>query len=116
MSVFDQRGQEVSYQYNAAGDINFGNVQNAVDIAQELEKLQQEVAAAAESGALDAETAIDAESNLKKAALQAKKENPDKKTLLGYLEQTRKILQEVVSVTGLVKGLSDAIKVVGMVL
>ncbi len=25
MPVFDQRGQKVTYQYNAAGDINFGN-------------------------------------------------------------------------------------------
>ena len=26
MAIFDQRGQQVSYQYNAAGDINFGAV------------------------------------------------------------------------------------------
>ena len=24
MAIFDQRGQRVAYQYNAAGDINFG--------------------------------------------------------------------------------------------
>jgi len=26
MAIFDQRRQQVSYQYNAAGDINFGAV------------------------------------------------------------------------------------------
>jgi hypothetical protein len=27
MAIFDQRGQQVTYQYNAAGDINLGAVQ-----------------------------------------------------------------------------------------
>ena len=31
MAIFDQRGQRVTYQYNAAGDINFGAVQNRPD-------------------------------------------------------------------------------------
>jgi hypothetical protein len=33
MSVFDQRGQHVNYQYNACGDINFGQVQNRAHLA-----------------------------------------------------------------------------------
>ena len=32
MAIFDQRGQQVTYQYNAAGDINFGAVQNRMDL------------------------------------------------------------------------------------
>ena len=42
MAIFDQRGQRVTYQYNAAGDINFGAVQNRMDLVGELGKLQRE--------------------------------------------------------------------------
>ncbi len=67
MSTFDQRGQHVVYQYNAAGDINFGAVQNKADVVGELRKLQTELATATEQKALDEDAAIDAESALKKA-------------------------------------------------
>ena len=46
MTVFDQRGQQVTYQYNAAGDINFGAVQNKADVVGELKNLQAELAGA----------------------------------------------------------------------
>jgi hypothetical protein len=114
MSVFDQRGQKVNYQYNSAGDINFGAVQSKIDMSTELQKLQDEVKKAVEIGALDEETGIDVESNLKKAEIQSQKSNPDKKTMLDYIEQAKKLLEGIKSVTGLVTGLSEAAKVIGM--
>lgn len=38
-TAFDQRGQRVGSQYNAAGDINVGAVQNRMDLVGALEKL-----------------------------------------------------------------------------
>jgi myo-inositol-1-phosphate synthase len=55
MPVFDQRGQKVTYQYNAAGDINFGNVQNRADLISELKKLKDEISKAGEAEVIDAE-------------------------------------------------------------
>ena len=62
---------------------------------------------------MDEEIAIDVESNLKKATLQAQKTNPDKKTIQDYVEKSKKLLEGIVSAAGLVKVLSEAGKVVG---
>ncbi|MCL1470189.1 hypothetical protein [Argonema antarcticum] len=114
MPVFDQSGQQVDYQYNAAGNINFGSVQSKVDVISEIQKIQEEVRKAVQSGALDEEIAIDVESNLKKATVQSQKPNPDKKTIQDYLEQAKKLLAGIASAAGLVTGLSEAAKAVGM--
>jgi hypothetical protein len=82
MAQFDQRGQRVTgNQYNAGRDMNFGAVQNALDLAAELEKLKGEFAKADEAGILSEEAATDAEYQVAKAAQQAKKDSPDKKTI-----------------------------------
>jgi hypothetical protein len=112
MSVFDQREQQVNYQYNAAGDINFANVQNKANVATQLQKLEEEVTRAAQTGSLSSEVAIDVESNLKKATIQAQKENPDKKALLDYIGQAKKLLENISSMTGIVTALTEAAKVI----
>jgi YD repeat-containing protein len=33
MPIFNQRGQQVTYQYNAAGAINVGTVERRIDLA-----------------------------------------------------------------------------------
>ena len=112
MSIFDQRNQKVNYQYNVNGVINFGNVQNRIDVVEELRKLQDEVAKATESGALDAEISTDVEANIKKAIIQSQKPEPDKKTITNYLEQAKTLLSNIALVAGLVKGISEAIEIV----
>jgi hypothetical protein len=115
-TVFDQRGQQVAYQYNAAGDINFGAVQNKMDVVGELEKLQTEIAKAAEANALDEETAIDAESSVKKAVVQAKKPDADEKKIVNYLTEAKGLIVGVTAgaaaAAGLVTALTQAIELV----
>jgi hypothetical protein len=113
MSVFDQRGQRVNYQFNAAGDISFGNVRSKASVLTELQKLEGEVKRAVQAGALDEEVAVDVKSNLEKATLQAQKVNPDKKVLLDYIEQAKKLLEGISSMTGLVAALTEAAKAIG---
>jgi hypothetical protein len=108
MTVFDQRGQQVTYQYNAAGDINFGAVQNKIDVIAELEKLQAELATASQAGVFDEDTATDAEYQLKKAVQQAKKPEPDKKTVLDHLNEARALIEGVAAAAGLVGALAQA--------
>jgi hypothetical protein len=115
-TIFDQRGQKVTYQYNAAGDINFGAVQNRMDVVVELEKLQAELDKAIEADVLDKEAATDAEYQLKKAVQQAKKPEPDKKTILDHLDQAKGIIAgvaaTVTAATVLAAAFEKAIEVV----
>jgi hypothetical protein len=112
MAIFDQRGQRVTYQYNAAGDINFGAVQNRLDLVGELGKLQGEMTKARQAGVFDEEVATDAEYQLTKAVQEAKKPAPDKQTLLGHLGSAKTLVEGVAAAGGLVTVLTKAVEVV----
>ena len=112
MAIFDQRGQHVLSQYNAAGDINFGAVQNRMEVVGELEKLQAELRQALQAGLLDEDVATDADYQLTKAVQQAKKPAPDKKTLLEHLHGVKTLIEGVAAANGLVSALTKAVEVV----
>jgi hypothetical protein len=112
MPVFDQRGQHVTYQYNAAGDINFGAVQNKLDVIGQLENLQAEFDKAVAANVFDEDTATDAEYQLKKAVQQAKKPEPDKKSILDHLNQAKALIEGVAAAGGMVTALVQAAEVV----
>jgi len=110
MATFDQRGQHVTYQYNAAGNINIGAVENGTDLGGELGKLRDEVDKASESGALEKDVALDAKYQLDKAVQQTDKPSPDKDALVGYLTTAKDLVAQVGSAAGLVAGLVQAIE------
>jgi len=112
MTIYDQREQHVGYQYNAAGNINFGAVNNRVELVGELEKLQREMKQAADAGILDEETATDAEYNLVKAIQGARKPEPDRGAVAGYLETAKTLIEGVKEASGLVAALETAITLV----
>jgi hypothetical protein len=112
MAIFDQRGQRVTYQYNATGDINFGAVQNRMDLMGELEKLQRELTTAVQAGLFDEETATDTPYQLTKAVQEAKKPAPDKGTLLEHLNSAKRLVESVAAAGGLVTALTKAVEVV----
>lgn len=111
MTVFDQRGQHVNYQYNAAGNINFGTVENRGAFTSQLKHLHEEVSNATQANVLDAEIAIDVESNLKKAIIQTEKDTPNKKSLLQYLQEAKALIEGVTSAAGLVTAFGQAIEI-----
>jgi hypothetical protein len=112
MAIFDQRGQQVTYQYNAAGDINFGAVQNRMDLVGELGKLQREMTQARQAGVFGEEVATDAEYQLTKAVQEAKKPAPDKQTLLGHLGGAKTLVEGVAAAGGLVTALTKAAELI----
>ncbi len=112
MTQFDQRGQQVTNQYNAGRDMNFGAVQNPIDLIAELEKLKGEIAQAKEADIVSDETATDAEYQVTKAIQQAKKPNPDKKTILDHLNTAKALIEDVAAASGLVTALISAAEVV----
>ena len=112
MAIFDQRGQQVTYQYNAAGDINFGAVQNRLDLVGELGKLQGEMTKAKQAGVFDEGMATDAEYQLTKAVQEAKKPVPNKGTLLDHLNSTKTLVEGIAAAGGLVTALTKAAELV----
>jgi hypothetical protein len=112
MPVFDQRGQKVTYQYNAAGDINFGNVQNRADLISELKKLKDEISKAGEAEVIDAEIVTDAQYQIQKAIDQAKKSEPSRKSILDHLGEAKEFMKGVVEAGGIVTGIVKAIELV----
>jgi hypothetical protein len=108
MSAFDQRGQHVTYQYNAAGDINFGAVQNRVDLIGELEKLKAEFSKAGDAQVIDAEIVTDAEYQITKAVQEAKKPEPKKETILERINGARALIEGLAAAGGMVTALMKA--------
>ena len=112
MATFDQRGQKVNYQYNAAGNINFGSVQDKVDVSEELQKLLAEVRKAAEANVFGDEVAVDVEAKVKKAIIQSQKPESDKKTTIDYLNEAKALIEGITSASGLVAGIVQAIEMI----
>jgi len=112
MATFNQQNQNVNYQYNAAGDINFNLIHNKYDVAATLQKLQAEVEKAVKAGAIDEEVAIDVESKIKKASIQVEKPEPDKKVVLDYLSEAKALIEGIASMAGLVQGLAHTVEVI----
>lgn len=112
MSVFDQRGQHVNYQYNAAGDINFGAVESRMDLIGELEKLKAELRKASNAQVIDAEIVTDAEYQITKAVQEAKKTAPQKQTILDRIDGAKKLIEGVAAAGGMVTALINAAELV----
>ena len=109
MTIFDQRHQTVTYQYNIAGDIDLDAVQSKAELIEQLEKLQAELAKATQQGAFD-EQGIEARSQIEKAVMQAKKPEPDKNKILGYLNQAKDVIVGVAATVGSVTGLAMSVE------
>jgi hypothetical protein len=112
MATFDQRGQNVNYQYNAAGNINFGSIVSDADVVAEFKKLLDEVKKAISVGAIDAENGVDVEAKVSKAIIQAENPKPDKQSILENIEGAKKIIEGIASATSLVVGFVQAAETV----
>src|SRR5260370_16797697 len=93
MAQFDQRGQKVHTQYNVGRDLNFGMVQNSIDLVAELEKLKEEVFKAKQNGILDKKNSTDVEYQITKAAQETEEPKPDKKTIVDYLTTAKPLIK-----------------------
>jgi hypothetical protein len=112
MATFDQRNQKVIYQFNAAGNINFGSVKTGPDLAIQLQNLLDEVQQAAKAGVLEAEKSTEVEYRLKKAAQEARKPAPQGRSILENLNEAKAFLEGVAAAAGMVTALAAAAEVV----
>jgi hypothetical protein len=109
---FDMRGQHVTNQYNAGRDINFGAIQTPEDLVTALEQLNEKFTQAKDAGVLSEEAATDAQYQVFKAAQQAKKPAPDKKTIMDHLTTAKTLIEGATAASGLVTALAAAIQIV----
>ncbi len=105
-------GQRVTNQYIAGRDMNFGAVRTPEDLIIVLEQLNQQFTQAKDAGVLNEETVTDAQYLVTKAAQQARKPDPDKKTMLDHLNTAKSLFEGVTAASGLVTALAGAIEVV----
>jgi hypothetical protein len=108
MAVFDQRYQNVNYQYNAAGNINFEHVENRADVVTVLVKLCDEVRVASQAGVVNSRMAFDVETSVSEAIAEARQPNPNKASILRNLDLAKSLLQGITAVGGLVAAISKA--------
>jgi hypothetical protein len=112
MAYFDMRGQRVTNQYNAGRDINFGAIQTPADLITVLEQLNAQFIQAKDVGILSEETATDAQYQVTKAAQQARKPDPDKKTIMDHLTIAKTLMEGVTTASGLVTALATTMQIV----
>jgi hypothetical protein len=112
MTVFDQRGQTVKYQYNIAGNVDLSTVNNSPEFLEQLTKLQAEMKEAIEKQAIEGEEATDAKYHLDKAVHEAEKPDPDKKKLKDHLLDAKMAIEGIAAVGGLIAALTKAVELV----
>lgn len=109
-TVFDQRNQHVNYQFNAAGDINLGAVQNRSEFINQLELIKQELSKALAGQVISELTESKAKTQILEAIEEAKKPEPDKNSLLAYLWQATDYLKDITAIAGIVDAITKAYK------
>jgi len=111
VSIFDQRGQQVHYQYNAAGNINITAVQDRDGLVYEMKKLKEEIDRAKELKAIDENMAVEVKYHLVQAIKEAEKQKPDKGSFLEHIGRAKGLLEDVGAAAGLVTALLKAAEV-----
>ncbi len=116
MTVFDQRGQNVEYQFNAAGNISFESVNSLEELSKQLKDLRLEIEAAKNAQVIPEESAIEAEFHVLQAAKSMEAETPDKKSILDHIGQAKALLEDLTAAAELVAAFAAAAQVVGQLL
>lgn len=106
-SVFDQRGQNVNYQFNAAGDINISEIRDKQSLVNEIAKLRLEIEKVKAANLVSPDTALEAEYHLLQAGKQAEQEKPNKGSILDHIGKAKNLFVDLTAAAGLVKALIE---------
>jgi len=107
-TIFDQRNQQVNYQYNAAGNINFESAVTKDDLIRQLDLLKSELKRAADVQKIDELLESKIRTLILEAIAEAKKESPEKTSLVTYLKQASDSISGITSVAELAGGITKA--------
>lgn len=116
MTAFDQRGQKVTYQYNAAGNINFEAVKSREMLIVELQKLKDEIEKANQAGVIEQESATDVQYQIQKSIDKSKKPEGDKQGVIEHLNKAKSFVSGIAQASGIVTSIAKAIQLVQQIL
>jgi hypothetical protein len=91
-TTFDQRGQVIQYQYNAAGDINLESITEASQLASQLDLIKRELSVARENGAISELAESKARTPLLEAIEEASGSVPNLEITIKHLRQASEYL------------------------
>lgn len=114
-TIFDQKGQQVNNQYNAAGDINI-NVNNKDDLINELGNIRSELERVKNTQNLSPDLAVEVEFNILQAKKEAQKTKPKQSVFVEHIKKAKELLSDVAAVAGIVSALSKIIEAAQTVL
>lgn len=114
MAIFDQRGQKVNNQYNAAHDINFNQGMKKEEFLDELNRLKSAIEQLANSPTeIPQENIAEASEAVDRSTTEAKKETPNKKILEANLGKAQLLLNDFAAAVNVVAALGKAIAIIG---
>jgi hypothetical protein len=96
-NVFNQQGQHVNNQYNAAGNINVNNTGNVEGLNEKLDELIVMIQNALNNGTIDQTTADAVNIEIANAS------SPERTTIVEHLTRATEILKGVTAAEALVK-------------
>lgn len=108
MSYFDQRGQSVGYQFNAAGNINIDGVGTVEQFAEQLAQLRSEISTAASAGAIPEEASVEAQHEVLEASRELNSEHPEPEIISSHLGRAKELLGDFQAAVSLVAVLAKA--------
>jgi hypothetical protein len=111
MPVFDQRGQHVQFQFNAAGDISLEGLQTLDQLREVIGKLRSEIDRAKQSGALPEDIAVEAQYNLLEASREAASTKPDMSKFMERVSKAKDLLKDIATIGGLATTLAEVVKI-----
>ncbi|MPQ57197.1 hypothetical protein [Duganella sp. FT27W] len=107
-TIFDQRNQQVKYQYNAAGNINLNSSTTKDDFIKQLDLLKTELKVAADAQAIDELLESKIRTLILEAIAEARKASPEKTSLVNYLKQANDSISSITSVAELAGSITNA--------
>ncbi len=116
VTVFDQRGQSIQYQFNAAGDINLSSVNTIEDFSQQLKSIMDEIQSAKKAKVISEESAIEAEYHILQANKEVEADDSNKGIILDHIGRAKDILIDMAAAVGLVKAIAEAADVISRLL
>jgi hypothetical protein len=104
-TTFDQRGQTVTHQYNAAGNINVGAIHSREDFVAQLGLLKAELKKASDASLIDELTESRLKTLILEALAESKKSQPEKSSVVSYLNKAAEGISTISGVTELADGI-----------
>lgn len=109
---FNQQGQKVSgNQYNAEGDIVIGGEAKIEDMVKLLETLKQQIVQARQQGIIGKDISADAEHMVNQAVQQTQKPQPNRGSIVSYLNAAKGLVEGVASAGSIVATLVHAVEI-----